>query len=163
MKLGRAVAGIKFEYAHSTKADELRALGVYTYLYTYMYLYTYVHIYIHIYICIYSYICICIYIYICVYVKYICIYVYIYYLSLGLEIKDRADVAFKPRREYGFDRIRIALLRYKELHGDLSVRHDFVVPMDSSDWPEETWGMRLENIVRNIRNGRTYTEKQVNM
>jgi hypothetical protein len=26
--------------------------------------------------------------------------------------------------------------------------------------PEETWGMRLENIVRNIRNGRTYTEKQ---
>mmetsp|Transcript_17261 Transcript_17261/g.16591 ORF Transcript_17261/g.16591 Transcript_17261/m.16591 type:complete len:551 (-) Transcript_17261:151-1803(-) len=105
MKLGRAVAGIKFEYAHSSKADELRALG--------------------------------------------------------LEIKDRSDtVAFKPRREYGFDRIRIALLRYKELHGDLSVRHDFVVPMDSSDWPEETWGMRLENIVRNIRNGRTYTEKQ---
>jgi hypothetical protein len=34
------------------------------------------------------------------------------------------------------------------------VPYAFVVPMDSPDWPPETWGMRLGTAVYSIRSGR---------
>ena len=45
---------------------------------------------------------------------------------------------------------RSALTTYKEVHGDLEVTRDFVVP-SSAPWAEETWGMRLGSAVRDIR------------
>ena len=46
-----------------------------------------------------------------------------------------------------------ALLRYKELKGDMLVPRSFVVPPSSDDWPEEMWGMRLGRTVISIRSG----------
>ena len=47
-------------------------------------------------------------------------------------------------------RVQPALMMYKEVHGDLEVSKAFVVP-SSAPWAEETWGMRLGNVVRDIR------------
>ena len=43
-----------------------------------------------------------------------------------------------------------ALLKYKELHGDMHVPQGFVVP-SSEAWPEKMWEMRLGKTVRSIR------------
>jgi hypothetical protein len=43
-----------------------------------------------------------------------------------------------------------ALLKYKELHGDMHVPRRFVVP-SSEPWPDEMWEMALGNTVNNIR------------
>lgn len=44
---------------------------------------------------------------------------------------------------YGFDVVLTALLRYKELHGDLIISQRFTVPSDSADWPQAVWNMKL--------------------
>ena len=43
-----------------------------------------------------------------------------------------------------YELLRIALLRFRELNGNTYVKRGFVVPKESSDWPEETWGIRLD-------------------
>lgn len=43
-----------------------------------------------------------------------------------------------------YELVRIALLRFRELNGNTYVKRGFVVPKESSDWPEETWGIRLD-------------------
>ena len=43
-----------------------------------------------------------------------------------------------------YELVRIALLRFRELNGNMYVKRGFVVPKESSDWPEETWGIRLD-------------------
>jgi hypothetical protein len=52
--------------------------------------------------------------------------------------------------ERRWDIAQTALTMYKEEHGDLNVPHAFVVP-SSAPWAEETWGMKLGSIVRDIR------------
>ena len=54
---------------------------------------------------------------------------------------------------------RAALLKYKDLHGDLLVPWKFEVPKKSSDWPKQTWGLHLGFIVGSIRRG-SYSEKR---
>jgi hypothetical protein len=50
---------------------------------------------------------------------------------LVIRIKESGiQPATKPKVTYGYDLIKLALLKYKELHGDVSVKHDFVVPKD---------------------------------
>lgn len=43
-----------------------------------------------------------------------------------------------------YDVVRVALLRFRELFGNTCVKRGFVVPSGSADWPEETWGIRLD-------------------
>lgn len=43
-----------------------------------------------------------------------------------------------------YELVRIALLRFRELNGNTYVKRGFIVPKESSDWPEETWGIRLD-------------------
>ncbi|GKY91220.1 hypothetical protein MPSEU_000094600 [Mayamaea pseudoterrestris] len=50
-----------------------------------------------------------------------------------------------------FQNIITALRRYKELYGDLLVPQPFVVPKNNSDWPKETWELRLGARVNSIR------------
>ena len=58
------------------------------------------------------------------------------------------------RRRYGgFPRVQRALAHYKKLHGDIQVPFGFVIPDDIHNWPEETWGMNLGSVVKNIRTG----------
>lgn len=55
-----------------------------------------------------------------------------------------------------FQAVYLALERYKETYGDLLVPQPFVVPADSSEWPEESWGLRLGARVNAIRSQGTF-------
>lgn len=43
-----------------------------------------------------------------------------------------------------YDLVRIALLRFRELYGNTCIKRGFIIPDGSSEWPEETWGIRLD-------------------
>ena len=53
------------------------------------------------------------------------------------------------RAKYGFDLVKCALLKYKEIHGNFLVKQKFLVPSGSGvggkgmEWPEKTWGIKL--------------------
>jgi hypothetical protein len=55
-----------------------------------------------------------------------------------------------------FQKVYDALKRYGELYGDLLVPQPFVVPDDSEEWPEDTWGLRLGARVNAIRSQGTF-------
>ena len=48
--------------------------------------------------------------------------------------------------ERRWEEVRAALLAYQEVHGDLEVPNDFVVPLEAP-WPAEAWGVKLEKAV----------------
>ena len=72
-------------------------------------------------------------------------------LSMGFDYK-------RQRKEYGAASVMLALGKYKQLYGDLSVPHTFSVPVDSEKWPKVTWGMKLGCVVTNIRKGFSYKQ-----
>ncbi|KAF0727135.1 hypothetical protein Ae201684P_019405 [Aphanomyces euteiches] len=45
----------------------------------------------------------------------------------------------------------VALVTYKQIHGDLLVAYSYRVPSDDPRWPKETWGLKLGHAVHNIR------------
>ena len=53
-----------------------------------------------------------------------------------------------------------ALLRYKEINGDMMVPCSFIVPSDSQVWPEATLGLNLGQIVTTIRSGASHAQKR---
>jgi len=55
-----------------------------------------------------------------------------------------------------FQAVYLALERYKETYSDLLVPQPFVVPSDSAEWPEESWGLRLGARVNAIRSQGTF-------
>lgn len=55
-----------------------------------------------------------------------------------------------------FQLVYDALKRYKEIYGDLLVPQPFVVPENSKDWSEPTWGLRLGARVNAIRSQGTF-------
>lgn len=46
-----------------------------------------------------------------------------------------------------------ALQAYLRIHGDMLVPRKYVVPESSSEWPRAAWGVRLGNVVHNLRRG----------
>ena len=48
---------------------------------------------------------------------------------------------------YGFDIVFSALLRYREIYGDLIISQRFSVPSDSVDWPVNVWNMKLGTVL----------------
>lgn len=55
-----------------------------------------------------------------------------------------------------FQKVYDALKRYGELFGNLLVPQPFVVPDNSDEWPEDTWGLRLGARVNTIRSQGTF-------
>lgn len=51
------------------------------------------------------------------------------------------------RAKYGFDLVKTALVRYKEIHGNFLVKQKFLIPSGdaaaAAQWPERTWGIKL--------------------
>lgn len=74
--------------------------------------------------------------------------------ALGLSIKQKKI----PANDARFQKVLDGLLRYKEMNGDLLVPQPFVIPEDSPDWPEETWGLRLGARVNAIRSQGTFVK-----
>jgi hypothetical protein len=60
---------------------------------------------------------------------------------------------------YGFDVVWTALVRYKELHGDLTISQRFSVPPDSPEWPQAVWNMKLGE-EHSIEYSAEYSEEQ---
>eukprot|EP00548_Thalassiothrix_antarctica_P017467 CAMPEP_0194179790 /NCGR_PEP_ID=MMETSP0154-20130528/13185_1 /TAXON_ID=1049557 /ORGANISM="Thalassiothrix antarctica, Strain L6-D1" /LENGTH=921 /DNA_ID=CAMNT_0038895271 /DNA_START=318 /DNA_END=3083 /DNA_ORIENTATION=+ len=50
-----------------------------------------------------------------------------------------------------FQKVFNALKKYLEINGDLLVPQPYIVPEDSPEWPQETWGLRLGARVNAIR------------
>ena len=63
-------------------------------------------------------------------------------------------------KQRGFDAVKAALLRYKEIHGDMRPKQAFVVPTDDAAWPEVTWGMKLGIAVNKIRFNRIHNSQR---
>ena len=57
-----------------------------------------------------------------------------------------------------FNTVYLALVRYKELNGDLLVPQPFIVPEGDNDWDEELWGLRLGARVNAIRSQGTFVK-----
>lgn len=74
-------------------------------------------------------------------------------LSLGFkpEVKTAAN-------DLRYQRVYDALVRYKELFGDLNVPQPFTVPEDGDDWPEAVRGLRLGARVNAIRSQGTFVK-----
>ena len=78
-------------------------------------------------------------------------------------VKDRPDRVAELNRmgfiwnifEEHWQRTLKSLQVYKELHGDLEVPYEFVVPPEAP-WPEDAWGMNLGKRTESIRNREIY-------
>lgn len=57
-----------------------------------------------------------------------------------------------------YQKVYDALVKYKELYGDLLVPQPFTVPDGSDDWPVNTWGLRLGARVNAIRSQGTFVK-----
>jgi len=57
-----------------------------------------------------------------------------------------------------FNNVYDALVRYKEINGDLLVPQPFIVAEGSSDWEERFWGLRLGARVNAIRSQGTFVK-----
>ena len=53
------------------------------------------------------------------------------------------------RAKYGFELIKSALIRHREIYGNFLVKQKFRIPSGESfearNWPEEMWGINLGN------------------
>ena len=58
--------------------------------------------------------------------------------------EDREVVRRNQSPACRYELVRIALIRFRELNGNTYVKRGFIVPKGSEDWPEETWGIRLD-------------------
>jgi hypothetical protein len=57
-----------------------------------------------------------------------------------------------------YQKVYDALVRYKDLYGDLLVPQPFTVPENSDQWPEDVWGLRLGARVNAIRSQGTFVK-----
>jgi len=75
------------------------------------------------------------------------------FISLGFQ-PDVKAAAYDLR----YQRVYDALVKYKELYGDLLVPQPFTVPEDGNEWPEEVRGLRLGARVNAIRSQGTFVK-----
>jgi hypothetical protein len=86
-------------------------------------------------------------------------------ISIGFDFSNQG-------KKHGWDIVKIALETYKKLHGNLSIKRCYVVPSDvdirvpntetptseSTDWPDVLWGLKLGEILRNIKYTGSYND-----
>jgi len=70
-------------------------------------------------------------------------------LAMGFDYKKRV-------RE--FQEVKVALLAYKEIYGDLLVPKEYIIPINDTKYPENVRGMKLGSTVSSIRNANWYKE-----
>jgi hypothetical protein len=80
-------------------------------------------------------------------------------------VRDRSDRQ-KQLDDLGFvwddlarqwEVVKNALATHKQIYGNMAVKQRFVVPK-GEEWPEETWGMKLGNTVKNIRSSNYFVD-----
>ena len=70
------------------------------------------------------------------------------------------DFTAQSRGPYGYESVKIALLKHQELYGDMLVKTKFNVPDEDDEWPCDLWGMKLGQLVSSIRRGKSYAYKR---
>mmetsp|Transcript_13210 Transcript_13210/g.12782 ORF Transcript_13210/g.12782 Transcript_13210/m.12782 type:complete len:127 (-) Transcript_13210:75-455(-) len=53
----------------------------------------------------------------------------------------------------GYKSTKVALVKYKDLFGDMLVTRAFITPIGNATWPEETWGMNLGDVMDRFKRG----------
>jgi hypothetical protein len=77
-----------------------------------------------------------------------------HYKSQRAELEE---MGFKyDRQQYGWDLVKRALQAYEKKRGNLLVPYLFMIPLNSSSWHEDLWGIFLGSVVKNIRNDNEY-------
>ena len=61
------------------------------------------------------------------------------------------DYSAQRKENFKWDVFKFALQTYKSIHGDLLVPKLFLIPRDSTMWPETIWGMKLGIILDNAK------------
>jgi virulence-associated protein VapD len=80
------------------------------------------------------------------------------------EREDLRSIGFKfDLRADRYQLIKVALVKYKDLFGDMLVTRAFITPIGNATWPEETWGMKLGLAVKDIRSGKSYVDKRADL
>jgi hypothetical protein len=64
----------------------------------------------------------------------------------------------KQIRVSDFGEVKEALLSFKQVHGHLVVPFHYVVPFDDPRFSQRIRGMKLGNVVHNIRNQNNYKD-----
>lgn len=80
-----------------------------------------------------------------------------------LDRKDELEALgfdYECQFKYGYDLVKIAILKYKELNGDMLVPSRYSIPAESVNYPREVWGMNLGTVVHDIRRKYSYLEKR---
>mmetsp|Transcript_24442 Transcript_24442/g.23485 ORF Transcript_24442/g.23485 Transcript_24442/m.23485 type:complete len:309 (+) Transcript_24442:170-1096(+) len=83
-------------------------------------------------------------------------------LNTYSEYKDELKAIgfdYDSQWRFRYDDVKVALLSYKAVYGNMLVPQKFYVPLDSTDFPEEVKGMNLGSVVKEIRAG-VYSEKR---
>ncbi|CAI5714369.1 unnamed protein product [Peronospora farinosa] len=75
------------------------------------------------------------------------------------KIRDQLDAIGFPSirdwKRFQWEQMSLAaLIKYKEIEGDLLVPRKFVVPKEDEQWPRPTWGLKLGSHVNYIRQKR---------
>ena len=55
-----------------------------------------------------------------------------------------------------WETVKTALLVHQQIYGSMKPKLVFTVPINSSDWPETTWGLKLGKIAESIRRQRSF-------
>jgi hypothetical protein len=64
------------------------------------------------------------------------------------------------KKKFDYEIVRIAMFKYRELHhGSTRVPEKYKIPVDSTWYPEETWGMSLGSILKRVRSGKKWPDK----
>jgi hypothetical protein len=67
---------------------------------------------------------------------------------------------YSVRKRFDYETVRIATFKYRELnHGSTKISLKYKIPVDSTWYPEETWGMSLGSILYSIRMGKKWPDK----
>jgi hypothetical protein len=77
----------------------------------------------------------------------------------GVEIRSESKLSEMQSEDSKFAFVKLLLLSYQNLHGDMLVPQSFEIPKNCSSWSSDMWGIKLGSIVHNLRSNRRYTEK----
>jgi hypothetical protein len=80
--------------------------------------------------------------------------------------EDLKSIGFNfnlQKPSYGYELVRVALVNYKTLYGDMLVPFRFVVLAGDVEWPEEIWGMKLGFTVNSIRRGKSHGKNRADL
>ena len=58
----------------------------------------------------------------------------------------------KSKKRENFEKLLIGIREYECIYGDMLVPQRFVIPSNTSEWPEAVWDMKLGRAVDRIRN-----------